>query len=791
MTNLRENQKKILKYFWIIFLTPISIFLLIILLISVGWLGYMPSIEDLQNPKRDLASEIISEDGKVIGTYYLNENRNAVEYKDLSPFIVQALIAREDHRFEKHAGIDGSALFRVMVKTVLMSNVEQGGGSTITQQLAKNLFQTRDRDTTHYWRFFQKVVVSFQKFKEWVIAVRLEKNYTKDEIITMYLNTVPFSGDAYGIKAAARAFFNKSPDSLKIEEAALLVGLLKAPSKLNPVKHPERSQLRRNSVLAKMYEHGYLNEAQFDSLINIPVKVKYIPQGQNSGIATYFREYLRMIMTRKKPSKSDYFNYSSYREDSLEWENNPLYGWCSKNTKPDGTPYNLYTDGIKIYSTINYNMQVYAEEALQQHLSSDIQPAFDKEKKGRKKAPFSNRLSDQEIEDLMKSAMKRTDRYRSLKNSGFSEAEILKNFKTKTDMTVFSWKGDIDTVMSPWDSIRYFKSILRASFMAMDPHTGNVKAYVGGPDYRYFKYDGVKVQKRQVGSTFKPFLYTIAMQEGHTPCERVLNIPYTFNVIQDGKDTTWTPKNSSSTKYDNKMVTLKWGLANSINQVSAWVLTQFKPEMVVDVAHKMGIRSHIDAVPSIILGTSDVSLYEMVGAYSTFANKGVYTEPIFVTRIEDKNGNVISVFQPQKEEAISEQTAYLMLNLMEGVIRGGTATRLQYKYNLMNELAGKTGTTQNHSDGWFMGVAPNLVAGVWVGGEDRAVHFDYLNMGQAATTALPVYGLFMQKVYADKRFSSMSQDMFERPANFSVDLNCPVSEADKPSEEEVIVDPDY
>lgn len=772
MTNRNSSEKKYLKYFWIIILTPISLGLLIIILTAMGWLGFMPTIEDLQNPSRDLASEVISEDGKILGTFYLNENRNPVEYKDLSPFLVQALIAREDHRFSKHSGIDGVALFRVAVRTVLMRNTGQGGGSTITQQLAKNLFP---RDTTEY-RFgaVRNVVTAMRKFKEWVIAVKLEKNYTKDEIITMYLNTVPFSGDAFGIKAASRAFFNKSADSLKIEEAALLIGLLQAPSKFNPVRNPERSQLRRNSVLQKMFEHDYITESQYDSLVTIPVKVKYNSQGHNAGKATYFREKLRYIMTRPKPDKSRYGSFQSFFEDSIEWENNPLYGWCNKNKKPDGSPYNLYTDGLKIYSSINYRMQEYAEEAVKQHLKESIQPAFDKEKKGKKKAPFSNNLTDADIENIMKSAMRRTPRYRSLKNEGYSESEIMNNFKTKTEMTIFTWNGEKDTTMSPWDSIRYYKQLLRASFMAMDPHTGHIKAWVGGPDSKYFVYDGVKSQKRQVGSTIKPFLYTLAMQMGFKPCDKVWNVPVTFR----DNDTTWTPKNSGETKYDGKQVTLKWGLSNSVNNISAYLIQQFNPALVVDIIEKMGVKSRIDPVPSIFLGTSDISLFEMVGAYSTFANKGVYTEPILVSRIEDKNGNVIAVFQPQKVEAISEHTSYLMLNLMQSVITGGTGSRLRYRYNLMNELAGKTGTSQNHSDGWFMGISPDLVAGSWVGGEDRAIHFEYLGEGQAAATALPIYGLFMQKVYADKSIN-LTQAPFERPVNFNVDMNCPVSEIEQ------------
>lgn len=777
MTNHNLKHNKYLKYFWIIILAPISVGILIIFLTAMGWLGFMPTIEDLQNPSRDLASEVISEDGKILGTFYLSENRNPVEYKDLSPFLVQALVAREDHRFQKHSGIDGVALFRVAVRTVLMRNTGQGGGSTITQQLAKNLFP---RDTTEYrFGMVRSTVTALRKFKEWVIAAKLERNYTKDEILTMYLNTVPFSGDAFGIKAASRAFFNKSADSLKIEEAALLIGLLQAPSKFNPVRNPERSQLRRNSVLQKMFEHDFITEQQYDSLITIPVKVAYNSQGHNAGKATYFREKLRYIMTRPKPERSRYGSYQSFFEDSTEWETNPLYGWCNKNKKPDGSPYNLYTDGLKIYSTINYRMQEYAEEALKQHLKESLQPAFDKEKKGRKKAPFSNDLTEADIENVMKSAMRRTDRYRSLRNEGLKEDEILKNFKTKTEMTVFTWNGEKDTTMSPWDSIRYFKQLLRASFMAMDPHTGHIKAWIGGPDSRYFVYDGVKTQKRQVGSTIKPFLYTLAMQMGFKPCDKVLNVPVTFPV----GDSTWTPKNSGTTKYDGKLVTLKWGLSNSVNNISAYIIKQFNPSLVADIIEKMGVKSKIDAVPSIFLGTSDISLFEMVGAYSSFANKGVYTEPIMVARIEDKNGNIISTFQPQKVEAISEHTAYLMLNLLQSVVQGGTGSRLRYRYNLLNDIGGKTGTSQNHSDGWFMGVTPDLVAGTWVGGEDRSIHFEYLDEGQAAATALPIFGLFMQKVYADKSIN-LTQGPFERPAVFNVDMNCPVSEIEKQSEAE-------
>ncbi len=766
---VEPRKKKILYIFWG---TVVGLFLLLVLLfvlIANGKFGFMPTFEHLENPNTDIATEIYSSDGELLTTFFLEENRNPVEYKDLPPYLVNALIAREDHRFVDHSGIDGFGLVRVAVKTVLLQKSGEGGGSTITQQLAKQLFK---RDTTKYdWGIAQKAHMATIKFREWVIAVRLEKQYTKQEIVTMYLNVVPFGYNAYGIKSAARTYFGKSVDSLKIEDAALLVGMLQRPSFYNPVKHPERATTRRNSVLSKMEENGFLNEQMCDSLKQVPLQLNFERLDHQAGNATYFREYLRLTMNKKEPARERYGNPQSFLEDSIQWADNPLFGWCNKNMRPDKTPYNLYTDGLKIYTTIDSRMQKYAEEAMQKHMKESLQKDFFKEKKGRKKAPFSNDLTEAQIEDILLKAMRQTDRYRALRNRGVSQKDIIKNFKEPCEMTVFSWKGDIDTIMSPWDSIRYHKAFLRASMMAMNPHTGEVKVYVGGINYRHFKWDGVKVQKRQVGSTFKPFLYTLAFQDKKelTPCYKVLNQPQSFIV----GDTTWTPKSTGKKEYFNKYVTLKWGLATSENNVTAWLLKQVSPAAVADMARKMGITSHIDPVPSIVLGTPEISLAEMTAAFSVYSNKGVYSEPIYVTRIEDKNGNVLQRFSSFKEEAISEQTAYLMVNLLQGVVRGGTAARLRYTYHLDNDMGGKTGTTQNHSDGWYMGITPDLVAGVWVGGEERSIHFDNMRLGQGSAMALPIFGLFMQKVYADKSIG-LSQAPFERPDNFNVNLDCAV-----------------
>lgn len=777
MEKLGKKEKHYLKIFYILFFSPLALIILTVFFSIIGLLGFMPTFEDLENPSSNLASEVISEDNVLLGKYYV-QNRTYVEFEELSPYLLNALISREDHRFTEHSGVDAVGLARVFFKTFLLGRESSGGGSTITQQLAKNLFP---RDTTSYnIGLVRKFKLFTAKFKEWITAVKLERNYTKEEILVMYLNTVPFGSETYGVKSAARTFFNVSPDSLKIEEAALLVGMLKGPTRYNPVRNPERSLERRNGVLEKMKDYGYISSEQCDSLKNIPIRLHYNLQDHNEGLATYFREYLRLVLDAHEPERDNYVYASDYTQDSLAWATNPLYGWCNKNKKPDGSSYNLYRDGLKIYTTLNSKMQKYAEDAMSEHLEKVLQPAFSREKKGKKNGPFSNALSNEDIQNIMTASMKRTDRYKYLKNTGASNREIQQSFNTPTKMTVFSWHGDIDTVMSPMDSIRYYKYYLRAGFMAMDPHNGEVKAYVGGPNFRYFKYDAVKMQKRQVGSTIKPFIYTLAMQEGFSPCDKVPDVPTTFQL----GDTTWTPKNSGNDKYVGQMVTLKWGLANSINYISAWVMKQFNPPSVIEVAHKMGITSYLDPVPSLVLGTSDISLYEMVDAYCTFANKGIHTEPIMVTKIADKNGNVLATFQPQSAEAISEQTAYLMLNMMEGVVNGGTGARLRgRRFGFTNVMAGKTGTTQNHSDGWYIGITPDLVSGVWVGGEDRGTHFDEMYLGQGANMALPIWGLFMQKVYRDPSLK-ISKGDFERPANFSVVMNCDQYDQEKKQQTE-------
>ena len=776
MENLSDKQKKYLKIFWIIFISPVIFFILLFFFIAMGWVGFMPTFEDLENPNRNLASEVYSEDGKVVGTFYKEENRNTVEYKDLSPYLVKALVAREDHRFQKHSGIDGWGLLRVMSKTILLGNKSQGGGSTITQQLAKNLYtrqyQTKNDDESYKPGIGRKLSLILSKFKEWVIAVKLERHYSKDEIVTMYFNTVPFSSEAYGIKAASRTYFNKSPDSLKVEEASLLVAMLKGNTMFNPKRNPERALMGRNVVLSKLYDEDYINKIQYDSLEKIPIKLDYQPQQHDAGLATYLREYIRKTMYRSKPQRENYTMYHDYKNDSSRWAEDPLYGWCNKNLKPDGTPYNLYKDGLKIYTTINSKMQLYAEQSLRGHLAGTVQPSFFKEKKHHQKAPYSSTFTEEFVKTRLTVAMHQSDRYRNLRNAGYNDNEILKSFKTPAEMRVFSYSGDIDTTMTPWDSIRYYKFFMRASFIAIDPHTGFIKAYVGGPDYRYFQYDGVMDQKRQVGSTIKPFLYTLAMQEGLTPCSKFLNSPVTFEV----QDTVWRSKNASAdAKYDNKEVPLWWGLANSVNNISARLIDRFNPQSMVDVIRKMGVKSDIPAVPSLCEGVAEFSLYELVGAYTTFPNKGVYTQPIFITKIEDKNRNVLTTCSPQKIEAINERTAYVMIKMLERVATSGTAARLRYRYNLTN-IGGKTGTTNNNSDGWFVGITPNLVAGAWVGGDEPSIHFDNMKLGEGAAVALPIFAEFMKKVYADPKLN-FSKDPFEGPAGFSVSFDCPVSES--------------
>jgi len=763
MAKKAVNQEfhKYLKVLWIAYAAFIGLVLILFTFISLGALGFMPTFEELENPRSNLASEIYSSDQVLLGKYYI-ENRSNVHFEDLSPNVVNALIATEDARFTDHSGIDVRSLFRVVLG-VFTRDRGAGGGSTITQQLAKNLFPRESNQS------FVKVVIT--KFKEWITAVKLEHNYTKQEIIAMYLNTVDFGNQSYGIKSAARTYFNKTTDSLNIQESAMLIGLLKAPTRYSPTRNPENAMKRREVVLKQMKVNGFISQNQYDSIRVLPIDLsQFSIQDHNVGLATYFREYLKILLTRKKPVEENYIDKKIYQEDLYQWDNNPLYGWCYKNLKADGTPYNIFKDGLRIYTTVNSKMQRYAEEAVSEHLGKELQKEFYKHWKGVKRAPYDWRLSNEQVDKMIMQGVYRSDRYQNLKNENVSDEAIMKIFNTPVAMRVFAWGGDKDTIMTPLDSVKYYKWFLLAGLMSMEPQTGYVRAYVGGINYKYFQYDHVCLAKRQVGSTFKPFVYTVAMQEGEfSPCTKVPNVPVTFD-LPDGK--VWEPKNSSDYK-EGEMITLKEALANSINWISAFLIKRYSPGPVVKVAHKMGIRSDIPEVYAICLGTPDLSLYEMVGAINSFANKGVYIEPIFVTRIDDKYGNTLATFVPKTQEAMSEETAFLMTSLMQGVVESGTGARLRGKYGLTNQIAGKTGTTDNNSDGWFMGFVPNLTTGVWVGCEDRSIHFRSTSLGQGANMSLPVWALYMKKVYADKSLNIRPADNFYKPSKeLSVEIDC-------------------
>ncbi len=720
---------------WGSFLGGILLLVLLFVLISHGYLGKMPSFEELENPESSQASLLFADDGRILGSYFI-ENRSDVDFRDLSPNLVNALVATEDIRFFDHSGIDFKALARVLVGVITGSN--KGGGSTITQQLAKQLFTETPGSS------FSRVR---QKLNEWVISVKLERSYSKQEIIAMYLNKYDFINNADGIRTASRVYFGTTPDSLKLTEAATLVGMLQNSALYNPFRRPELVTQRRNVVLNQMYRYNYIDQLTYDSAVIQPLGLNVNKQGHTDGLANYFREYLRGWLT----------------------------DWAATHYKPDGTPYNLYRDGLRVYTTINYDMQSFAEKAVQEHLGKDLQPEFDQHWKGYTYGPFDfENNAAEEVKKIMNTAKLRSERYRLMRKANISNDSIDIAFNTPTEMTVFSWRGDIDTIMTPMDSIRYYKKFLQAGLMSVQPQTGHVKAYVGGLDYRYFKYDHVTQAKRQVGSTFKPFVYTLAMQEGNmSPCSKVANVQ---PIIRLADGTYWRPKNSNK-DFEGQLVTLKWALANSVNWISAQLIDKYNPAAVVKMAHNMGITSDIPAVPAISLGTPDISLYEMVGAMATFANKGVHLKPIFITRIEDKTGNVLERFTPESNEAMSEETAYLMLDLMKGVVETGTGIRLRYTYGFTNPIAGKTGTTQNQSDGWFMGITPNLVTGVWVGAEDRSVHFRTISQGQGANMALPIWALYMKDVYADKNIGLYMGD-FEKPAKpLSVEIDCDKYEA--------------
>ena len=753
-----KTRKKITTWFWILLTAPFA--LVLVLLLFVGLFAKLPSFEELEHPDNKLATQVLAEDGEVLTTFHI-ENRTYASYDELSPNLVHAAVATEDVRFYKHSGIDMKGLARVVVKTLLLHDSSQGGGSTITQQLAKTLYPRGEKTG--------KLELVLTKFKEWITAVRLERDYTKDEIIAMYLNSIFFGSGAYGVKSAAETFFAKSPADLSIEESAMLVGMVNKPTRYNPVLNPDNALKRRNFVLGQMAKAGYIEKSERDSLQALPIVLDYHVLDHNSGHAPYFRDMLRRDMNASKPRRSDYQFEEDYSADSLRWATDAIYGWLKKNKKPDGSSYNLDKDGLRIYTTINYKMQVFAEEAVEEHLGGYLQSAFNRELRGKRNKPFANDIDQATVNRLMAQARKWSDRWRTQKKAGRSEQEILAQFDKPQKMRVFAWnkKGYIDTTMTPNDSIRYYKSFLRCGFVAMEAGTGNVKAFVGGPNYRYFKYDNVSQAKRQVGSTIKPFLYTLAMQEGMTPCDRVVCTPQTF-VNWDGS--TWTPRSTDKKEIIGQTVTLKWGLANSSNNISAFLMKQFGPQAMAQMMHRMGIHSHVDEVYALCVGPADIALYEMVAAYNTFPSRGVYASPLYVTRIEDNQGNIITEHTGSKREAISASSAYLMANLMQGVVNGGTGSRLRYAYNLQGEIAGKTGTTNDCSDGWFIGYTPKITAGAWIGGEDRQIHFNSLD---GSRMALPIWGIWMKKCIAAGILSD--KDTFQAPANIDFSLDCTTS----------------
>ena len=739
-------RRKFLIWFWGLFSAGLLAAWLVFFMISNGWLGYLPPLEELQNPQNRFASEVFSSDMQSLGRYYRYENRVSVRYSDLSPHVIHALIATEDARFTNHTGIDFRSFFRA-----LLTLGKAGGGSTLTQQLAKQIWSPRASNS------FQRLL---QKPNEWVIATELERIYSKDEILLMYLNQFDFLYNAVGIKSAAQVYFSTTPADLKIEEAAMLVGMCKNPSLYNPIRHLERTTTRRNTVLNQMEKYNYISREECDSLKQLPITIRYRSVDHKQGPAPYLREFLRKILTAKEPKESDYpeWNRVQYRIDRQQWEENPLYGFCNKNKKPDGHYYDLYQDGLRIFTTIDSRMQQYAETAVHEHMVYK-QKQFFQEKKGRSYAPYSRDMSREQIDASMRRSMRQTDRYRNMKAAGYSTAEIEKAFNTPSEMQVFSYDGLIDTVFTPMDSIRWLKYYLRCGFMAIEPHNGHVKAYVGGPDFTHFQFDQATQGRRQIGSTVKPYLFTLAMDEGMWPCDQAQNVAYTL-VDANGKQ--WTPKDAHAENV-GEMVTLTWGLKKSSNWITAYLMSLFTPDQLAKLMHSFGIKGDIDAVVSMCLGTCDVSVEEMVDAYTTFVSKGIRTEPLYVTRIEDNTGNVLATFQPKSHEVISELTSYKMLYMLQKVVTEGTGMRLRgSQYQLYMPLGGKTGTSQNHSDGWFVGFTPELVAGCWVGGEDRSIHFDSMDKGQGARTALPIFGAFMKSVYEDADLG------YDRNASFDV-----------------------
>lgn len=750
-------RKKFIHILWLVLGLLVGTTTLLFFLIWFGVVGYSPDIENLQNPISKSASLVYSEDGKVLGTYNADKaNRIPVSFSKLSPHLVHALVATEDVRFYEHSGIDFIALGRAIVKRGLLGHESAGGGSTITQQLAKQLYSAPASSSVE--RMLQKPI-------EWVTAIKLERNFTKEEIIALYLNYFDFLHGAVGIKTAANSYFNKEPKDLTVNEAALLIGLCKNPSLFNPVRYPERCKERRNVVLAQMVKAGYLSQAEGREYGAQPIELHFHRADHKDGVAVYFREYLRQYMMMERPERKNYpsWNYRQFVIDSIAFATDPLCGWCKKNTKKDGTFYNIYTDGLKIHTTIDYKMQQYAEESVYGHVARYLQPIFNKENKAKPNAPFTEDLTPAQVKQIMNRAVRQSERYRVMQESGCSAEEIERSFRTPVDMTVFTYHGDIDTVMTPLDSIRYYKSFLRAGFLSMDAHNGHVKAYVGGIDFEHFQYDMVMGGRRQVGSTIKPFLYSLAMENGASPCDRAPNVQQTYMV--GGKP--WTPRNANRRRY-GQMVTLKWGLAQSNNWISAYLVSRLNPRQFVNILHKFGINNP-DIYPSmsLCLGPCEVSVGEMVSAYTTFANNGIRIAPMFVTKIEDNEGNVVAEFQPRMNEVISSASAYKMLVELMAVVDEGTAGRLRFRYHIPGEIGGKTGTTNRNSDAWFMGFTPQLVSGVWVGGEDRDIHFDNMRMGQGATMALPIWAYFMKKVYRDQSLPYDSTAVFDVPEDFN------------------------
>ena len=741
---------------WVLLAIALLSSVIIFWLINTGKIGYMPPIQDLENPINKYATQVYSDDGKLLGTWNMNrENRVMVDYSQLPDHLVKALVATEDERFYEHSGIDFYALGRAVVKRLILRRDEAGGGSTITQQLAKQLYSGVAKTSTE--RMFQKPI-------EWVIAVKLERYYTKEEIISMYLNYFDFLYNAIGIKTAANTYFSKDPKDLTLTEAATLVGMCKNPSSYNPKKFPDRSKARRNVVLGQMLKEGYITQAVYDSCRQEPLTLKFHVVDHKDGEGTYFRDFLRRYMMAKKPVRSDYPSWGTvnYFLDSIAWKEDPLYGWCNKNKKPDGSYYNIYTDGLKVYTTIDSRMQKYAEQACYDHVVGYLQPEFNKANKNKKNAPYPNNIDPKRLKNILQRSMKQSERYRAMKAAGASDDEIEKAFNKPTQMSIFTFHGEVDTTMTPMDSIRYVKSFLRTGFYSMEPHTGHVKAYVGGLDFTHFAYDMATEGRRQVGSTIKPFLYSLAMSNNWTPCDEVLNDQRTYYT--DGGQA-WTPRNGSSARR-GEMVSLKWGLQQSNNWVSAALIDTLKPENFVTLLRAYGIRNpDIKPALSLCLGTCEITIAEMVSAYTTFVNHGLRAAPMYVTRIVDNDGKVYE-FTPRLNMVLSQEAADKMLYMLRSVVDGGTAGRLRFRYNITAPLGGKTGTTNDNSDGWFMGVSPKLVSGCWVGGEDRDIHFDSMAFGQGASAALPIFALYMQNLYKDSSLPYTQQDQFDIPAGY-------------------------